>query len=58
MSIYSRFTEYISTFIDDNINTWNFKSDDRFIYMLEHVKPKCAHLCFVEMKKTQFLIIY
>lgn len=37
--IYLRFTNYISKIIDNDSREWNFKRNEDFIYMLEHVMP-------------------
>ena len=37
MSIYKKYTDYIHTFIDSDIEEWYFKSNPNYVYMLEHV---------------------
>lgn len=39
MSIYLRYQECIQSFIQLNKEDWDFKSNDNFVYMLEHVSP-------------------
>ena len=43
MSIYDRFTKYLTTIINQPIETIHFKSNPSFTYMLEHVSEQLAH---------------
>ena len=43
MSIYDRFTKYLSLIINQPIETINFKSNPSFTYMLEHVSEQLGN---------------
>ena len=43
MSIYSRYQECIQSFIQLDKDDWDFKSNDNFVYMLEHVSSDMGY---------------
>jgi len=47
--MYENYTNYIKSFIDSDINSWNFKSNDYYRGILEHVSEKQGDEYLIEI---------
>jgi hypothetical protein len=48
---YEEYTDYIESFINDDINQWEFKSNPKYCYVLEHVTKNLGDEYLVEINK-------
>ena len=55
--MYNNYEDCISSFVNDNINDWTFKSNTEYCLVLEHVKRNQGEMYINELRK-RFDLLY